>query len=584
MIVSKRLKTAVICFLLVFFFLLARLAEIQLFFTESFSKSNINLLQESVKQRTEEVLISDGRGSFLDRNGAELTGKKQPAVVLFPFLVTQDWPIKRVSAILGMKQEDLKQMLTEAKKPVILNGKKLKHLSKQSVSNINSLKYPGIYGVYMKDSKETNIAAHLLGVTNQDPELLKKKYPGRKELPITSKIGTSGMERTFDEFLLADHDTKLLYHVDGRGNPLFGMDVKYTAEANAFYPLQVKTTIDRNIQKAMEDVLKERGLKKGGAVLLDIEKSSVLGMVSKPDADVSKQQTLQNYMLMPIYPGSVFKTVIAAAAIERNAVKPSSSFNCSLNLYGEPGDDKGTLNFGESFAQSCNYTFTSLAEEMIKKDKSVIENMAEKLGLTQRAGWEGKLYREDDFRQLYNEKNGVIWGDQKDKTVKKAVAQTAIGQKNVKVTPLEVANMMATIARGGQKKQVKIADKIEYKNGTTMAAFKEQELKGKNIDKYTAQQLQKALREVVASPKGTGRRFQDLPYAVAGKSGTAQTGMFTKDKKTLYHKWFAGYFPADKPKYALVVLHMDTPGDKALTNTVFYDIVKKVHQNETNQT
>lgn len=47
--------------------------------------------------------------------------------------------------------------------------------------------------------------------------------------------------------------------------------------------------------------------------------------------------------------------------------------------------------------------------------------------------------------------------------------------------------------------------------------------------------------------------------------------MFTKEKQTLYHKWFAGYFPADKPKYALVVLHMDTPGDKALTNTVFYD-------------
>ncbi|AEB24841.1 peptidoglycan D,D-transpeptidase FtsI family protein [Bacillus amyloliquefaciens] len=582
MIVSKRLKAAVICFLLVFFFLLARLAEIQLFFTESFSKSNINLIQESVKQRTEEVLISDGRGSFLDRNGEELTGKKQPAVVLFPFLVTQDWPVDRVSAILGMKQEELRQLLTEAKKPVILNSKKIKHLTKQSVSNINSLKYPGIYGVYMKDSKETNIAAHLLGATNQDPELLKKKSPGRKELPITAKIGTSGMERTFDEFLLADQDTKLLYHVDGRGNPLFGMDVKYTAEANAFYPLQVKTSIDRNIQKAMEDVLKDRGLKKGGAVLLDIEKSSVLGMVSKPDADMSKQQTLQNYMLTPIYPGSVFKTVIAAAAIEQNEVKPSTSFNCSLNLYGEPGDDKGTLSFGESFAQSCNYTFTSLAEKLVKKDDSVIENMAEKLGLTQRAGWEGKLYREDGFRQLYNEKSGVIWGDAKDKTVKRAVAQTAIGQKNVKVTPLEVANMMATIARGGEKKQVKIADKIEYKNGTTMASFKDQPLKGKSIDKYTAQQLQKILREVVTSPKGTGRRFQDLPYAVAGKSGTAQTGMFTQEKQTLYHKWFAGYFPADKPKYALVVLHMDTPGDKALTNTVFYDIVKKVHENETN--
>lgn len=63
-------------------------------------------------------------------------------------------------------------------------------------------------------------------------------------------------------------------------------------------------------------------------------------MVSKPDADMSKQQTLQNYMLTPIYPGSVFKTVIAAAAIEQNEVKPGTSFNCNLNLYGEPGMTK----------------------------------------------------------------------------------------------------------------------------------------------------------------------------------------------------------------------------------------------------
>lgn len=68
------------------------------------------------------------------------------------------------------------------------------------------------------------------------------------------------------------------------------------------------------------------------------------------------------------------------------------------------------------------------------------------------------------------------------------------------------------------------------------------------------------LRRVVESPSGTGRRFQDLPYTVAGKSGTAQTGKLSKEKETLYEKWFAGYFPADKPKYALVVLHMDTPG------------------------
>ncbi|MCY8522513.1 peptidoglycan D,D-transpeptidase FtsI family protein [Bacillus atrophaeus] len=580
--VSKRMKRVVACFLIVFFLLLVRLAEIQLFFTESFSKLNINLIQESVNQRTEEVLISDGRGSFLDRNGEALTGKKQPAIVLFPFLITQDWPIKKAADILGISQDELQHELKQAKKPVILSKRTIKDLSKQSVKQINSLKYPGIYGVYMEEDDKPSLASHTIGMTNQDPSLLRSKYPDKNDLPIQTKIGTTGLERTFDEFLLPEKDTKLLYHVDGKGNPLFGMDVKYTAEANSFYPLQVKTTLDQDIQQAMEDIVDKQGLKKGGAVLLDIEKSSVLGMVSRPNADVSKQSTLQNYMLNPIYPGSVFKTVIAAAAIERDAVKPNQTFNCNLNLYGEPGDDKGSLTFDESFAQSCNYTFTSLAEELMKKDKTVIEDMSEKLALTDRAGWEGKLYHESDFRQFYNEQSGVIWGDQKDKTVKKAIAQTAIGQKNVKVTPLEVANMMATIARGGEKKQVKIADHIEYKNGTTMVNFKDQKIGGKTIDRYTAQQLQKVLRQVVTSESGTGRRFQDLPYEVAGKSGTAQTGKMSKDKKTLYQKWFAGYFPAEHPKYALVVLHMDTPGDKALTNAVFYDIVKKVHENEIN--
>ncbi|MFP9035740.1 penicillin-binding transpeptidase domain-containing protein, partial [Enterococcus faecalis] len=92
------------------------------------------------------------------------------------------------------------------------------------------------------------------------------------------------------------------------------------------------------------------------------------------------------------------------------------------------------------------------------------------------------------------------------------------------------------MARGGEKRQVKIAEQIEYKNGTTLVTFKDQKLKGETIDKYTSQQLQKILRRVVESPSGTGRRFQDLPYTVAGKSGTAQTGKLSKEKETLYEK------------------------------------------------
>lgn len=90
-------------------------------------------------------------------------------------------------------------------------------------------------------------------------------------------------------------------------------------------------------------------LDKGGAVLLDIETNGVVAIASKPDLNMAAQKTRQNYMLTPVYPGSVFKTVIAAAAIENGLDHPSKTFNCNLNLYGEAGEDKGKAQPGRQF-------------------------------------------------------------------------------------------------------------------------------------------------------------------------------------------------------------------------------------------
>lgn len=446
------------------------------------------------------------------------------------------------------------------------------------------MKYSGVYGVYMKEKDKKRLALHTLGFTSENPELLRKRYPDKKELSIRTEIGTFGLESTFDEFLLPEQDTKLLYHVDGRGNPLFGMDVKYTAEAHSFYPLQVQTTMDEDMQREMENALKAQGVEKGGAVLLDIQNSSVLAMASVPNVTSKNRHEARNYMLTAMAPGSVFKTVVLAAAIEKNLNQPQTMYDCRKNLYGEPEGKQEVLNLSESFAQSCNYTFATLAEQLIQTDDQILEKTASKLGLVDRAGWEGDVYHKQQFKQFDREETGSVWGDKRDKHVKKAIAQTAIGQKNVKITPLQIANMMATIARGGERKEVRIADKVMYQNGTTMLSFQNKRPDGDSIDRYTAQTLQKYLRQVVTSDKGTGRRFQDLPFHIAGKSGTAQTGSKDKQGNPLYHKWFAGYFPAEKPKYALVVVHLDEASGRAKTNEAFYDIVKKVNEIEKKQT
>jgi cell division protein FtsI/penicillin-binding protein 2 len=565
-------------FILSLFLILYRLADIQLIHTESFSKKGVNLVQESVNQRTQEVVIDDGRGRFVDRNGESLRNHAEPSLVLFPFLKGITWPVEELSKVVNVSSNELKRLLQYTKEPIVLLSEDGVKLSNSDLEKINNLKIPGVFGIYRQSPIEETIGEHIIGITGENAEILRKKYPDRQDLSYKTQIGITGLEKAFDEFLLPDAATKLLYHVDGDGNPLFGVNVKYIADSNPFYPVTVETTIDKDIQTIAEKVLKNQKVDNGGLVLLDITSNEIVAMVSKPELNRSESRTLTNYMVQPIFPGSIFKTVISAAAIEYGLNDATREFNCNLNLYGENdgGQDDGNLTLARSFAKSCNYTFTTLAEELMEKDKNVIETTAEKLGLLGPVGWSGEVFHYQNFKQLPDEKAGRIWGDEKDKNVHRAIDQTAIGQKDVKVTPLGVANMMATIARGGHKQQVRVVENILYKNGTNMFSFTSNPLEGENISPYTASKLQELLRLVVTDPEGTGRRFQTSPLEVSGKSGTAQTGKKNDQGQTLYNKWFAGYFPSSKPKYALVVVEMDTSSAEAGTNAAFYDMVNEL--------
>jgi len=578
MLQNKRFIFFGIMYLVVLTFFLYRLADIQLINTESFSKKGVNLVQESVNQRTQEVMIDDGRGRFVDKNGDPLQKQAEPSLVLFPFLKETKWPSEDLSRIVGIPSNKLQGLVSDTKEPIVLSSKDGVSLTASELEKINELEIPGVFGIYQQTKLDETIGEHIIGIVGENAEALRVKYPDRTDLSYKTKIGVTGLEEAFDEFLLPDAETKLLYHVDGDGHPLFGINVKYIADSNPFYPVTVETTIDKEVQTMAEDVLEQQNIEKGGLVLLDIENNEILAMASKPSLNRSDSRTLSNQMLQPLFPGSIFKTVISAAAIEYGLDDPTRQFNCSLNLHGEAdgGQEDGQLTFERSFAKSCNYTFTTLARELMEKDQHVIEDTASKMGLINPVGWTGEVFHYENFKQFPDEKTGNIWSDDKDKHVPRAIDQTAIGQKDVKVTPLSIANMMATIARGVQKQQVKIVKNILYKNGTKMYSFTSNSLEGETISPMTAAKLQKLLRLVVTDSEGTGRRFQTSPMEVSGKSGTAQTGKSNENDQTLYNKWFAGYFPSDQPKYALVVVEMDTTSAEAGTNAAFYDIVNEM--------
>lgn len=576
---KKRVLFLSIILLSILFGLIGRLMQVQLVQTESFSKHKINLIESSVEQRTQQIVIDEGRGAFLDRAGNPLTFDEENVVVLFPFLNKIEWPSATVASILGMDEADIKRDLLGAKEPVVLKGSV--DLTQSQMDRVNALEVQGVFAVKKKVKKSVIPAAQLIGVTGENTTLFHERYPDRVK-GANQPVGVSGLQGIFDEWLIAEEQAKLVYHVDATGGPLFGADVKYVASANPFYPLNVKTTIDSRAQEALEEVADKYEMKKGGLLLLDIASSEIVASVSRPKMKQGDPfgEGATDYMRKALIPGSVFKTVIAAASLEEGMVDETRMFDCDQNIRGgEAQKPHGSINIRDSLAASCNRTFADLANELTEKDQDLIEEYADKLGLTGDVAWKGDVFHYEDFSQLKLEQSR-IFASETAKGDRNEIAMTGIGQNEVRVTPIGMANMMATIARGGKAYEVSAVSTVEYQNGADMVNFPKQE-GGEGISPFTAMKMQQYLRGVVNSPLGTAPYLQEAAYEVAGKTGTAQTGSYRGEHtkaNELYNKWFAGYFPFHDPKYALVAVNMDVLVDEGGIYPIFKDSVDALYR------
>ncbi|TNO96449.1 penicillin-binding protein 2 [Bacillus sp. CD3-1a] len=579
--IKRRITIVLICFICVMFILLCRLIQIQIIDTESFTDRKINLIEKSVTQRTQSITLDDGRGHFIDRNGQEIGEKKYPVLIIFPFLQIKNDMLEKIAHIIGMSRQEIESQMKDKKSAFIMQrGNGPFRLAREQMEKVNQLNVLGIVAAEVR-LRQTSVMNHLIGNVGENEREFQKRYGEVRKISKQTPIGISGLQQAFDEFLLTDGEAKVLYQVDRQGEPIFGKQAKYTSPGNPFYPVTIQTTLHNELQKKAEEVVEASEIKKGGLVLLDVKKNEILAMVSKPSVQVKDESlyknTLENQMLTPHFPGSVFKTIVAAAALDQNENVFNRTFNCNKDLYGEdhPKVMMGTLSFKESFARSCNRTFSELSNELIQKDRMVLETYVAALGGADKVGWRGSVFHATHFEQMPEEKSITIWRSEGDKNSKKAVAQTAIGQKDVRMSPLAIANMMATIARGGEKMEVKAVEKIMYKNGTDFYTFEDHTLGGKQLSYETVKTLQQLLRSVVTTEKGTGAAFSSLPLSVAGKSGTAQTGKGTKE-----NRWFAGYFPYENPRYALVVVDVETSSNVNAVTPIFKAIVESIYRLE----
>lgn len=568
--------------------LVFRLAYIQMIGTESFSKRNVNLIQNAVKQRQQTIVLSSGRGEITDRYGISLTGNQKYVLVGFPFVqrsIERERNLYQVAEILHLSVDKLKEFILSLKKPTIFPSQNESlALSEEQMKRVNALDIPGLIAVPMEEryAPEKRYAQHLIGYVGQNSEYVRANYANEIERGIltpNSEIGISGLEKTFQPFLQSSAPSLLSYTVDARGEPIPGLSFKYIDQISPFYPLVVQSTLDLELQTVVERVMDQRQIREGAIVVLDIETSELLALSSRPDYMQNKEDvhSWENKALTRYSPGSIFKLVIAAAALEEELVNINDSFICNGQVEGTTFNcwkrsGHGKLTFEEAFAHSCNVVFGLVAQQL---GPDVIEAYAHKLGFLQPNGWEGRLFRYSHFRQFDHEETGQVFSAERteqERTDKQYLLQTGIGQLDVQVTPLAVANMIATITKGGIKHQVKAVNNILYQTGAIFYHFGEQTLSGPKLSPYTAYQLQKLMANVVID--GTGQALAAEPWHVGGKTGTAQR--FDPVNGTeRNHQWFAGYYPQQNPRYAIVVLALHrSPREKNVAIEGFRDIVQ----------
>jgi cell division protein FtsI/penicillin-binding protein 2 len=589
---KRRMFIVLLLFTFLYTGIITRLAWIQVIATRSFSPHKVDLVEKAVAQRREKLVLNNGRGMIYDRKGVPLTGEEQTGLAIFPLIhdsLDENEKIDKLGHILGMSKEETLQLLSGMKHAGFWqdqNGKVIP-LHEDQARQIQALNLAGVVPlpVTMRYTKD-GLAHHVIGYIGQNAKLIQENYQDDVQagtLNSISKVGVAGLERTFQPFLAGLGEKSVSYFVDGRGNPLNGLDVRMKEAENSFYPLTLVTTIDADIQKQLESAFDASPIKKGAAVVLDVGTRDVLAMVSRPNVDPTRpdptSDAWKNRAIKQATPGSIFKIVVAAVALEEGLVKPDDHFMCKgeLGKYGFSCWKKGghgDITFEQAFADSCNIAFAEIAK---KVGSEKLQQYAVKMGLDQQIGWEKfPFYKLGKFQQFDGEDKGHVFANDMPKNDEGILIQTGIGQRDVQVTPLQAANMAAIIAGDGKKQKVRVVQSINYQNGTTFYRFEDRPLEGTDISPGTAHTLQKFMENVVDD--GTGIMLKNLPWKVAGKSGTAQTVVQGQPKN---NQWFVGYVPREKPRYAIAVLAEEQPtsGTNQATK-LFGSFVTKLAQAE----
>jgi len=565
--VSSHARIGVLGFIITvtIFFLIFRLWNLQIL-----DGNNLRSLSENNRLRL--IRTPPLRGVIYDRRG-QLVVDNRPAydVVLVP----EDTPdmqktVDELSKYLTAGENFSGKIATrDLRRPAYEGVVLAKDVSWPAITAVETHQID-IPGVSIEVSTRryypaNGFAAHILGYVG---EVSPRELAQLSGYRMGDLIGKFGIEKKWESVLKGKGGGQQI-EVDATGKRL---RVLGAVEATAGQSLVL--TIDAELQLKAEALLEGR---EGSIVALDVQNGDVLAMASRPVFDpnlfargitVDEWRSLTKDPLHPLSnraiqgqypPGSTFKVVMAAAALQKGVISPSTRFHCSGGLpFGRrvfrcwKKRGHGSVDLRQAIAQSCDVYFYQVGQRL---GINAIAEYARRFGMGAPLGI-----------ALDHEAGGIIpdvaWKKQRlgAPWFPGETLSVVIGQGYVTATPLQMAMVATAIANGGTVYRPHVVKRILGDDGEPIKEYEPEVIKHAGIDPRILEVVREGMRDVVNARSGTGKKAQLPDVIVAGKTGTSQVISGTKGKGTALprqyrdHAWFIAFAPAEAPEIAVACL------------------------------
>lgn len=510
------------------------------------------------RQHNIKISLPPKRGYILDAKGNELaTSLKVPSVYAVSRLIYDKEKMAReLSAILDMSYSDVLKKLRKNRSFVWID----RNISEEAAQKIKAMKNVNINILHenRRFYPHGSLASHILGFCDIDNK------------------GLEGIEVTYDKYLSGRKGYRVTQR-DARGRRLIAKEEEYVPPVHGY---NIKLTIDQYLQHIVEKELDAAytkwNAKSGVALVMDCHSGKILAIANRPTFDLNKYyeanvSSRRNRAITDCYePGSVFKIVTAAAALEEGLYDLDDTIFCENGEYRfRPGRIlHDTHEYGE-------LDFTSV---VTKSSNIGTVKMAEKLG-------ENRLYhyiRKFGFGELSGvDLPGEISGlfRPTEQWSKISISSIPMGQE-VAVTPLQLVAAISAIANGGNLITPFVVQGVYDAKGVPIEEHFPM-VRHALMSEDVAEKMRVILQKTV--DEGTGRRAAIEGIPVAGKTGTAQKSR--KDGRGYapgeYMSSFLGFVPADDPMLSIIVM-LDTPRPSYYGGTVSAPAFKRIAEQALN--